>query len=57
MAMAAILIVGMVIKEIVFIVRDKKPASAPNFLNIFILGITIVVVAVPEGYCQFFMFL
>ena len=46
---AGFLVVALCIKEIIEITTNDKTASASIFLNFFIIGVALVVVAIPEG--------
>ena len=46
---AVILIVALTIKEIILITTQGKIATAISFLNFFLMAITLIAVAIPEG--------
>ena len=46
---AILLVIALTIKEIIEIFTDDKAANAATFLNFFIIGVALVVVAIPEG--------
>lgn len=46
---ALLLLVALTIKEVILITTQDKAANAASFLNFFLIAITLIAVAIPEG--------
>jgi Ca2+-transporting ATPase len=46
---AVILLIALSIKELILIGKDERDANATSFLNFFLIAITLIAVAIPEG--------